>query len=235
MLELNKVYQMDALEGMKLLQSNSVDLIITDPPYPINRDNGTGRLFNGHDQEKEWFKNSYDNWDNFILECLKEMKRVLKVGGHFYFFVNETNLFTMKPILDKYFIFKSLLIWHKGSKAGESYGMGYHYRKSCEYIFLYSKGKSKRFITNHGTLLHYPRNNYNIDHPTPKPVDMCRLFIEKSSDKDFIVLDPFIGSGTVAIACKQLDRKFIGFDIDKKYIDLTEKRLNQKLLNINEM
>lgn len=234
-MELNKVYCMDALEGLKALPDDSVDLIVTDPPYPIDRDNGSGRLFHGHAQEKEWFKEGYADWNAFIAECLEQMKRVLKKGGHLYFFVNETNLWPMKPVIDAQFTFKSLLVWHKGSKPGESYGMGYHFRKSCEYVFLYSKGKSERWITDHGTLLQFARNGYDVDHPTPKPVAMCRLFIEKSSDAEGVVLDPFIGSGTVAVAAQQAGRKFIGFEIDKKYVDMTEQRLKQRTLSLAEM
>lgn len=236
---------MDALEGLKAMPDASVDLIVTDPPYPIDRDNGTGRLFSGlsdkrnpiktFNREREWFVNGYSKWEPFIDECLKHMKRILKTGGHLYFFVNETNLWPMKPIIDKHFNFKSLLVWHKGHTDTQPYGMGYHYRKSCEYVFLYVKGKSSKFIVDHGTYLHYPNNMQKVDHPTPKPVAMCRLFIEKSSETNGVVLDPFMGSGTVAIAAQQVGRQFIGFEIDKKYVEMTEKRLRQKILSLAEM
>ena len=239
-LEINKIYCMDCLEGMKQMPDKSVDLIITDPPYPIDTENGTNRFKfkvnkkgskENHltDKNLNWFPTPY-KWNYLWKNTLIEMKRILKDGGHIYIFINEDNLFKEKLRIDNYFIFRSLLTWFKGSSYSECFGMGCYWRKSCEFIYFYTKGKTKKYIIDHGTLLHYPRNNIKINHPTPKSVKMIMKIIEKSSDENDVVFDPFMGSGTTAVACKQLNRNFIGFEISQEYVDIANKRLAQENL-----
>ena len=216
----NIIYNQDCLKGMKGLPDNSIDLVVTDPPYPINTNNGTNRF-----TENGWFEGSADNYkedwyQKFELK-LNELKRVLKEGNHFYCFVDEKNLFLLKPYLDKYFKFKKVIVWHK-----VKIGLGYHYRNVLEYCFLYSNGKSNRFINNQPNF--YKDTKDNIEgHPTVKSCSMFKWLINNSTDAENIVLDPFIGSGTTAIASLQTNRKFIGYEMDNKYYNLSINRIGK--------
>lgn len=236
----NVVYQGDCIQGLKLLPDKSVDCIITDPPYPMDTENGTNRFKfkvnkkgskESHltDKNLNWFPTPH-KWDYLWETSLLEMKRVLKDGGHIYIFINEDNLFKEKTRIDKYFKFRSLLTWFKGSSYSQCFGMGCYWRKSCEFVYFYTKGKTEKYIIDHGTLLHYPRNNIKINHPTPKSEKMIMKILEKSTDKEDIVLDPFMGSGTTALACKQLNRRWVGFEINPEYCKIIQKRLSQKVI-----
>jgi len=219
-LETNVIYNEDCLIGMKKLPDNSIDLVLTDPPYPFNTSNGTDRF-----TENGWFEGSSDKYDEEWYKDfetkLKEIKRVLKPGRHFYCFVDEKNLFLMKPYLDKYFEFKKVIVWHKVNM-----GLGYHYRNVIEYCFLYSNGKSQRFIKNQPNFYQAPKDNID-GHPTVKSCSMFEWLIKNSSDKGELVLDPYIGSGTTAVASLRTGRKFIGFEIDKEYFKLAITRLSK--------
>ena len=234
---LDSVVCMDALVFLRALPAESVDLVVTDPPYPIDRENGSGKLFYGHKGEKTWFENAYDEWPSFWDAVAYECARVLKPGGHFLVFSNEGNLWPIRPLTEKaapVLEFKSLLVWHKGSRAFQPYGMGYHYRKSCEYVLLWSKGKSARQVINYGTLMQFSRNEVESDHPTPKPVKLLKFLIENSTEPGCVVLDPFAGSGSAAVACLRSGRHFLTCDVSEKWCVLARQNLAQKNLEVLE-
>lgn len=202
------------------MPDGSVDLILTDPPYPINTNKGTNRF-----TENGWFEGSQDNlkddWYLNFEKILKEYKRILKEGKHFYCFVDEKNLFKLKPYLDKYFNFKKVIVWHK-----KNFGLGYHYRNVIEYCFLYSKGKSKIHIKDQPNFFKDTKDNID-GHPTVKPKKMFKWLIENSTKENDIVLDNYIGSGTTAIAAELSNRKFIGYEINRHFYKLSIKRLSK--------
>ncbi len=154
-----------------------------------------------------------------------ELKRILKDGLHFYCFVDEKNLFLLKPYLDKYFEFKKVIVWHK-----KNFGLGYHYRNVLEYCFMYSNGKSERFVNDQPNF--FKDDKDLIDgHPTVKSVDMFSWLIKNSTKLNEIVLDCYLGSGTTTRAAQNLHRKFIGIEISPEYCKIAEQRLKQQVLN----
>jgi site-specific DNA-methyltransferase (adenine-specific) len=219
-LEINKVYNMDCLEGLKLLPDESINLILTDPPYNINYQSNRGSK-----EYKERINYNTD-WDkNFDFSLyFNEFWRVLKDNSFFYVFGRWENFETMKKLG-----FKKILIWnkqHTGMGDLNCWGIGY------ELIFVFKKGKpiirGKR-----------PEGVLNIQHvgffdktihPTQKPIKLLRYIINKSSDEGDVVLDGFSGSGSCLIASKQLNRRFIGFEISGRYCDLIKKQLKQQTL-----
>ncbi len=222
-LPLNKIYNMDCLEGLKQLEDNSVDLIVTDPPYPIPTNNGTNRF-----AEDGWFEGTQEDyseeWYEWFEDICLHLNRILKEGKHFYCYVDEKNLFLLKPILDKHFVFKKVIVWHK-----KDIGLGYHYRNVLEYVFLYSKGKSEIHINNKPNFFMCSKDIIE-GHPTVKPISMIKWLISNSTTKDDLVLDIFMGSGTSAVACKQLNRNYIGYELSEKYCEIANKRLSQSNL-----
>lgn len=225
MLETNRIYNMDCIKGMELIEDESIDLIVTDPPYkitPRGRHGGTGGML----KTKKSMQGTIFNHNNLdIKDYIDELYRVLKNEGHMYIMINNKNLLHFLNIINKsnFKIFK-VLIWYKNTSIINRFYMDSH-----EYIIFCRKGRAKK-INNCGTksVLEVPIVQNRI-HPTQKPVELMKILIENSSQENEIVLDPFMGVGTTALACKQLNRKFIGFEVDKGYCDIANKRLEGEL------
>ena len=213
MIEINKIHCMDCLDGLKQLKDNSVDLIITDPPYGINMSNdGFGGSKNADRTEyaevKDWDKETPKK--EIFDEMLRVGKKVIIFGGNYF--------------LDK-LPKGSLHIWDKrcGITPSRTYADGEFIWKSFEepariYRFLWDG-----FIQDQKNKIKEKRQ-----HPTQKPVQLIKQLIEKyKENEDFLVLDCFMGSGTTAVACKELQVNCIGFEIEQKYVDIANKRLEQ--------
>jgi site-specific DNA-methyltransferase (adenine-specific) len=209
----------DALSLLKDLPSESIDLVITDPPYESlekHRAVGSEKIR----RLKSWF----DIFPNARFEELfLELYRVLKNGSHCYVFCDQETMFLAKPIAEKCgFKFWKPIIWDK-----QKIGMGYHYRSRYECVLFFEKGK--RNLTNKGTpdVLAYSRvfNGY----PTEKPVDLCEVFVAQSSLPGEIVIDPFMGSGAVGVAALRNGRHFLGSDTSEKACELTRERCSAEL------
>ena len=158
---------------------------------------------------------------------MPELYRILKEGGHCYIMTNHVNLIEMLNVSTECgFHFIKSLIWNKGNKI-----MSQCYMSQFEYILFLRKGKHKK-INNCGTsdILSIPNkktkdeNGKNL-HDTEKPIELAKILIENSSNEGDRVFDPFFGVGFVPIACKMLNRRFEGTEIDEEYYNKTIKRL----------
>jgi len=205
MLEINKIYHGDCLELMKDIPSDSIDLVITDPPY-------------GMGFQSNYRKVKYDEIigdDTLPIEAIKECIRVAKNAC--YVFCRWDNLKDMpKP--------KSVLVWVKNN-----WSMGdleHEHGRQWEAICFYPKD-GHEFVKRIPDVINCNRTGNDL-HPTEKPVKLIRELIK--ANKGSIILDPFIGCGTTAVACKQLGRSFIGIEIEQKYVDVANKRLLQSTL-----
>lgn len=229
LLEINRIYNMDCMEGMKLIPDNSIDLVVTDPPYKITSrgsSGGTGGIL----KDKLNMKGMVFEHNSIkFSEWLPELYRVLKKRGHAYIMTNNKNLKDMLIEIENanFKIFKTL-IWAKNSPITNMYYMDSH-----EYIIFCRKGKAKR-INNCGTKSVLNIDNVkNKQHPTEKPIDLMKIFIENSSQENEIVLDPFMGVGSTAIACINTNRNYIGFELDKKYYEIAKNRINKHIIDNN--
>jgi site-specific DNA-methyltransferase (adenine-specific) len=213
----------NSVDLLKELDSNSVDLLVTDPPYKIT----TGGDSNGKNSirpkgilsgNRELMK-TIPKFDEWIPECY----RVLKDGTHAYIMVNSMNLIEMSNSIEKAgFKIHNFLVWKKNNCTPSQY-----YMKNCEYIIFCRKGKAKYINNIGGSKTVHDFNNIigNKVHPTEKPVELMKFYIENSSNQNDIVLDPFMGSGSTGAACLDLDRNFIGFEIDDSYYQIASDRL----------
>ena len=227
MIEIDNIYNMDCLEGMKLIPDGSVDLIVTDPPYKTTARGNAGN--SGGMLQKDINKKGmvFEHNDCDIEQYLPEFYRVLKDGSHCYIMCNHTNLTHFLKVIDESeFHFIKCLIWDKRNKI-----MGTFYMNCFEYILFLRKGTAKPINDcGCGDLLSVPnikdkdKDGQNI-HDSQKPVPLMRVLIENSTQPGDVVLEPFIGSGTTAIACCQSKRHYIGFEIDKEYYDKAQKRI----------
>lgn len=229
-----ELWQGDCLELMKNIPDKSVDMIITDPPYKVTARGNAGNS-GGMLQKKINKSGQVFNFNNIEIEhYLPLFYRVLKETGHCYIMTNHKNITHFLKVIDEWkdkttgngFHFIKCLIWNKGNKI-----MGQYYMSQFEYIIFLRKGAGKK-INNCGTsdILSIPNKKSkdtkgaNI-HDTEKPVDLFKILIENSSKPNEIVLDPFMGVGGCGIACKNLNRKFIGIEIDEKYFNIAKERI----------
>lgn len=229
MLEINKIYNGDSRELLAQLPDESIDLIVTDPPYPVtsrgSAGNSGGMLQKKINRQGKVFKhNAID-----VSEYASEFYRVLKEQTHCYVMTNHINLYSMlTEFQNAGFKFTKSLIWDKGNKI-----MGQYYMSQFEYILFFRKGKAKR-INNCGTsdiLSVLNKKTKGLDgknlHDTEKPVDLMKILIENSSNAGDLVLDPFVGVGATAIASKELGRNYLGFELDEHYFEIANERINE--------
>ena len=213
---LNKVVCGDCLELLKEIPDNSVDLVLTDPPYALGGYSGRGSFEAVINDDKTELELKY-----WIKQIFFEFKRILKDGGCFFVFIDYRHLVVFHEILNRVLGVNNVLVWDK-----ELISMGRPFRNCYELIVFGYKGNPvfKRFdISN---VLRFRRlDACNMVHPTEKPVRLFSFLIENFSNDDGIVLDSFLGSGTTAVACKRLNRNFIGIEIDPGYCKIAEKRL----------
>lgn len=224
------VRNMDCMDLFKELNDESIDLIVTDPPYLIQQHSSSGLhgIFETKKGDKKDLNCKLFKENAIPLEVYaKELFRVLKNGSHCYIMVNDYNLPNfLNTLQDVGFHYSKLLTWDKQNKIACPY-----YMNQCEYIIFLSKGNARK-INDCGTSNLISINNMankNNGHPTEKPVELMEIFIKNSSNVGDLILDPFVGVGATPIACKNLGRNFIGCELDKKYYDKTMERLNTSI------
>ena len=163
----------------------------------------------------------------FFEECFSQWQRVLKNGGHVYCCTDWRTYPFLYPILLKYLTVRNLIVWdYEWIKAGN------YYRPRHEFIMFATKGKSEIIITRTEPDVWEMRRvsvSSNRLHAAQKPVELMERMIKNSSAEGELVLDPFLGSGTTAIAAMKLKRRFIGFEIDERYFGIAKKRIDEAI------
>ncbi len=215
-----QLFQNDAVEWLLTLSNESVDLLITDPPYESlekHRAIGTTtRLKQSKGSSNEWFS-IFPN--HRFEELLTEIYRVLKKNSHFYLFCDQETMFFLKPIAERVgFKFWKPIVWDK-----VAIGMGYHYRARYEFILFFEKGKRK--LKNLGIPDVLEEKRVYRGYPTEKPIPLIEILIEQSSSIGDLVIDPFFGSGAVLLASENLEREALGTDIS----DNAHKYISQRI------
>ncbi|MBF0211855.1 MAG: site-specific DNA-methyltransferase [Desulfamplus sp.] len=232
-----EVIQGDALELFKDLSSNSIDLIIADPPYNLGKDYG-----NNHDLK------GFDEYLEFSLNWLKEAHRVLKQTGTIYVFMGVRFISYLYDIMDRQLkmSFNSWICWHYTQGMGKTLGFSPRhddilmFNKSHNFTFnldnvrvpqKYYRTRNNMRGANPGDVWKFSHVHYcNVNrqkHPTQKPEGLAERMVLASSNEDDFVLDPFSGSGTTLRVCQQLSRNCIGFELNQEFVKMTEERLSK--------
>jgi site-specific DNA-methyltransferase (adenine-specific) len=206
---LNTIQNIDCFDGFKMIPDKSVDIIITDPPYGLN---------------KIGIRN--DNDLSLFYESLPESYRVLKDNSFYITFFSTKflpEIFKNNPFT----YYWNFILYCPNGRVSSS--IGFTKYMSC---IVFKKGNAKIvkkckdiFIDTPGSMVE-PDEGF-INHPTPKPKTFVKEILAMFSKENDIVLDPFIGSGSVAVACKQTGRNYIGFEIDKNYSKLANDRIKK--------
>lgn len=219
---LPELAQLDAVAWLQRLPSDSLDLIVTDPPYEsLEKHRAVGtttRLKHSKASSNDWFAIfSNSRFPDLFKECF----RTLRTNRHFYLFCDAETMFVVKPLAEAAgFRFWKPLVWDK-----RRIGMGYHYRSRYEFILFFEKGKRKLNNLGIADIIEAPRvlNGY----PTEKPVSLCEVLIEQSTAPGELVADPFFGSGATLVAAAKLGRRIRGSDTCAEALKVTTERLSE--------
>jgi site-specific DNA-methyltransferase (adenine-specific) len=244
MIEPNNVYCMGALELLKALPDNSVDMVMVDPPYGHNNNNN-GDLISRRElalgtsktnQPMRPIANDGIEADELLKSVLPDIKRVLVPGGVLCCCCGggggpDPQFARWSLWIDAVLEYKQMVIWDKGAM-----GMGWHYRRSYETILVAQKGGAacKWYDTSHRVenIIRPGMNAPKIipsmaHHPTEKPVGLFEFFIRLHTRSGELVLDCFAGSGASLVAARNLGRQYIGCDLSPEYVEMARKRLAQ--------
>lgn len=208
-----KIYCGDCLEIMKEIPDKSIDLVLTDPPYGRNK--------------ADWDKEDFV----FLAKVFNFFYQKMKENSWLIFDYDRTRILKL-PLFTKDFIFIDVIGVNYSNTMGNCF-CGF---SPLELKFVFKKGKPK-VIKRYKNLITTIRSQNNSDnlraqHPTSKSIEPYSKIIEMFSKKGDLILDPFLGSGTTLLACKELGRKGIGIEISQKYCDIAVQRLKNTTPNL---
>lgn len=231
----NRIICGDSLQTMRQIPSGKIDLIVTSPPYNLLNSTGNGlkdgrggkwknaQLINGylaHDDNMP-----HDEYVAWQRKCLAEMMRLIKEDGAIFYNhkwrVQGGLLQNRNDILEGFPV-RQIIIWKR--KGGINFNAGY-FLPTYEVIYMIAKPKFKLApkANAFGDVWEFTQETGSNPHPAPFPVGLIERIISSTTAQ--IVLDPFSGSGTTALAAKNLRREYIGIDLSPEYCELAEERL----------
>jgi site-specific DNA-methyltransferase (adenine-specific) len=235
----------DAVAELKKISSNSVSLIMADPPYNLGKDYG-----NNHDLK------GFDEYLDFTKQWIFEAKRVLKEDGTIYVFMGVRFVSYLYELLDRKMglFFNSWINWHYTQGLGKTKGFSPRH----DDILMFTKSKKFNFyLDNIRVPQKYYRSRNNMrganpgdvwlfshvhhcngnrqKHPTQKPEGLIERMVLASSKENDLIVDPFLGSGTTLRVCQQLKRQCIGIELNPEYVKNTKNRLHQKFVGFDSV
>lgn len=223
MMEINKIHQGDCLELMQSIDDDSIDLVITSPPYNLGSNHHTGNIRHSPYSD-DLPEEEYQLWQ---LKILNEIHRILtSTGSLFYNHKNRIRegkqISPYEWLLKSKLIIKQELVWFNGSPNFDKC----RFYPMTERIYWLSKDIKTDFYNNinHHDLFNWNSVGTKNEHKRAYPIELVRDIIN-CFPENIIVLDPFMGSGTTAIACLKTNRNFIGMELEPKYVDIANKRI----------
>lgn len=230
----NSILNADCVKGIKRgISDCSVDMVVADPPYVISRPSQLGTM---PDRKNHRTGTDFGNWDKEFdnLNWLKQAFRVLKKGSSLVVFNDVKKITTIINQATKAgFIYKDTLIWNKTNPMPRN--IERRYVSDIEIAIWFVKpGASWTFNKIDKPYMSCVKKcpvesggGFKRIHPTQKPLKLIKSIIKTHTNKGDIVLDPFMGSGTSAIACLELNRYYLGFELDKGYFDSCKLRIDE--------
>jgi len=217
-----EVYTADCFAWFDAAPQQSVDLIVTDPPY------GMAYQSNRRVRSDKFRRIANDNGLDWVPSFFEESYRVLKPNSAMYTFCSWHHIDTFKVNFQKHFTLKNVLVWVKNNHgSGDLTGA---YAPKHEFILYGHKGRSLIRNGRRPDVLEFPKvASNNMVHPTEKPIPLLLQLIQASSDPGDTVLDPFCGSGTTGVACVESGRNFIGVELDPGYATAARSRVLQSV------
>lgn len=211
---MNRIECKDAIELLRDLDKNSIDLMLTDIPYEkVNKKSNGLRVLDKKEANTMTFE---------LDKFLEEVYRVTKGSG--YIFCGKEQVSQIFQFFDEAGLTTRLMIWEKTNPSP----------MNCQHVwmsgietFVYFKKRGAVFNEHYkNSVVRFPNGSSKI-HPTQKPLKLFEYLIEVSSNQGDLVCDPFVGSGTTAVAAKKLNRKFIVGDINPEFVEITKRRVSE--------
>jgi modification methylase len=241
---INKIICGDSLTIMKEMPSNSIDLVVTSPPYNLKNSTGNGMkdgrggkwanaaLVNGYSHHNDCMP--HDEYAEWQRNCLSEMFRLIKDDGAIFYnhkWRVQDGLLQDRQDIVNGFPVRQIIIWRR--KGGINFNAGY-FLPTYEVIYMITKPNFKLApkANSHGDVWEFTQEMKN-DHPAPFPTALINRIITSTNAN--LILDPFSGSGTTAVVAKSLKRNYVGIEISPDYCKMSEDRINNNKASINQL
>lgn len=233
------LHNQDCIEVMTSIEENSVDLILTDPPYNLgnfmrDRDTNLKKMRDNFFGSAGWDDLSFEEWEESMDRFFEESVRVLKHGGSMIVFMAIIKVESIIKIAERYGLYyKTTGIWHKLNPMPRN--MNLHFVNSTETWIYFTYKKKTGTFNNDGKMIHdfietaVASNGERRfgKHPTQKPVKLMEFFVNVLSNENDTILDPFMGSGSTGVAAIKNDRNFIGVELNEKYYNIARQRIEE--------
>lgn len=249
MLELNRIHLCNCMDGLKQLDDNSIDLVVTSPPYNIgSKKGGKNNLWNSNiDYENYTDDMPEEDYQKWQIELCNELYRVLKPGGSLFYnhkvrSRGNAGILPSSWLLKTNLIFRQLIIWDRMGSVNVNIT---HYLPTTELIYWMTKSTDNVRFSRQTYQLETGKNRGQIvpltevwqvkadmdnDHPAPYPIELVDRIIPSvlaGGEGNIVVLDPFMGSGTTAISAKKHNCNWIGFEMSEVYKKMAEDRIEK--------
>lgn len=235
------LFNEDCIDGMSRLCSESVDLILTDPPYNLglfmkDRDTNLKKMRDNFFGAAGWDDLDFTDWEESMDRFFKESSRVLKKGGAMIVFMSVIKVETLIRLAEQNGLYyKTTGIWHKLNPMPRN--MNLHFVNSTEAWVYFTYKKKTGTFNNNGKVVHdfyetavTPMTERRFGkHPTQKPEQLLEQFIHLLSNEGDTVLDPFMGSGSTGVVAKRNRRKFVGIELNQEYFQNATERIEETI------
>lgn len=229
----------DCLTHLKQIPTDSIDLLLTDPPYNLgnfmrNRATNLAKMRENFFGSAGWDDESPDNWEKLMDEFLEETHRIIKPGGSAVVFMAIIKVESIIRLAEKHNLYyKTTGIWHKTNPMPRN--MNLHFVNSTEAWIYFTIGARRGTFNNNGSLLHDfiessstpASEKKHGKHPTQKPLQLMNYFVNTLTNPGDIILDPFMGSGSSGVSAVANGRKFIGIELLPHYFEISHKRIKE--------
>jgi DNA modification methylase len=229
--------QGDCLKVLPTIPDESIDLVITDPPYNISE--GTTPIYDTRAKKgkriiqlnAEWDKFSDEEFLQMMFNFIDEVKRILKSSGTFICFTSDRYLSYLRHYIRSIgMVYEQTCFWIKSNPVPQM--LKVRFMHATEMFFLVHKERGHDSFRweqgQHPNIFYHPivGGKERLGHPTQKPIWLIEELVKYTTKENMLVLDPFLGVGTTMEACRNLGRNCIGIEINPEYIEMTKKRLN---------
>lgn len=234
-LQPGRIYRIDALDGLRRLEDGSVDLVLTDPPYNVASEHATtvrkGKIVSTMEAWGAWDCLHPFDYDVLIDSVISQSFRVLKPGGALVMFTaREDNGHFVRRAVTRGFTYRNQLVLAKRNPL-PSFAKA-NWRSGYEIALYVTKGKPMAWNfpgqPESVNVIPYSNTKRQSAHPTEKPLDIISRIVLACSNEGDLVVDPFMGSGTTAVAAKKCGRRFLGFDTSAEYVAMARHRLKHE-------
>lgn len=229
----------DCVEQLEAMPDDSVDLILTDPPYNLGtfmtgRQAGIHRMRDNFFVSAGWDNFAPSDWEESMDDFFRQAARVARKGASLVCFMAVIKVETLVELAQKHgFYYKTTGVWHKTNPMPRN--MNLQFINSTESWVYFVHGSRTGTFNNEGLAVHDfvesgvapTSERKHGKHPTQKPVKLMEHFVTLLSNPGDTVLDPFMGSGSTGVACKKLGRSFVGIDLNHAYVAMAAARMEE--------